>query len=156
MLYYWRKISKFVNNQILMAKDFYHELVKEALEAEGWTITHDPYSLDEWDPEWETDLGAEKVIGARKDAQKIAVEVKSFLDPSPAHQFHKALGQYLNYIGAIENLDKDRVLYLAVPLKIWNTEFQRHGIRYSIEKYAINILIYNIESKNIEEWKTFH
>ena len=26
-----------------MAKDIYHRAVREALEKEGWTITHDPY-----------------------------------------------------------------------------------------------------------------
>jgi len=28
-----------------MAKDFYHENVREALEKDGWRITHDPYPL---------------------------------------------------------------------------------------------------------------
>lgn len=49
-----------------MAKDIYHKLVKEALVKEGWTITHDPYPMEQWDPEWEIDLGAEKIIGAEK------------------------------------------------------------------------------------------
>ena len=142
----------------MAAKDKYHEHVKEALIKDGWEITHDPYVIKfgKDKEKYEVDFGAEKIIGAQKGSQKIAVEVKSFLSGSVLYDYHAALGQYLNYIGAIENLDKDRVLYLAVPLKIWNTEFQRHGIRYSVEKYAINILIYNIESKNIEEWKTFH
>jgi hypothetical protein len=28
-----------------MAKDIFHDLVKAGLEAEGWTITNDPYRL---------------------------------------------------------------------------------------------------------------
>ena len=28
-----------------MAKDIYHNLVKQALENDGWTITHDPFYL---------------------------------------------------------------------------------------------------------------
>ena len=28
-----------------MAKDIFHDLVKASLEAEGWTITDDPYRL---------------------------------------------------------------------------------------------------------------
>jgi hypothetical protein len=28
-----------------MAKDLYHDLVKRALEKDGWEITHDPYEL---------------------------------------------------------------------------------------------------------------
>jgi hypothetical protein len=28
-----------------MAKDIYHNLVREALLANGWQITHDPYKI---------------------------------------------------------------------------------------------------------------
>jgi XisH protein len=28
-----------------MAKDIFHEIVKEALIKDGWTITHDPYQV---------------------------------------------------------------------------------------------------------------
>lgn len=27
------------------ARDFYHETVRKALEADGWVTTHDPYFL---------------------------------------------------------------------------------------------------------------
>lgn len=81
-----------------MAKDFYHALVKEALIVEGWKITHDPYSFKEYDPEWEVDLGAEKIIGAEKGNKKIAVEIESFLASSFAYEFHGVIGQYVNYL----------------------------------------------------------
>ena len=29
-----------------MAKDIYHKEVREALEADGWIITHDPYRIN--------------------------------------------------------------------------------------------------------------
>ncbi len=67
-----------------MAKDFIHEIVKVALVADGWTITHDPYRLDTYNPAWEIDLGAEKIIAAEKGPEKIAVEAKSFLEVSLA------------------------------------------------------------------------
>jgi hypothetical protein len=28
-----------------MARDLFHDLVKQALINEGWTVTHDPYPL---------------------------------------------------------------------------------------------------------------
>ena len=62
--------------------DIYHDLVKAALEAEGWTITHDPYFLSVGGTELYIDLGAEKLIAAVKQNQKIAVEVKSFTGKS--------------------------------------------------------------------------
>lgn len=58
-----------------MAKDLYHQHVKDALVKDGWTITHDPYFLDidDRDP-MEIDLGAEKLISAEKGSEKILVE----------------------------------------------------------------------------------
>lgn len=135
-----------------MAKDIYHKLVKEALVKEGWTITHDPYPMEQWDPEWEIDLGAEKIIGAEKENRKIAVEVKSFLAASFAYEFHQALGQYVNYLLGLSQIDKDRVLYLAVPLDVWETEFQRKGIQFSLNKMNMNIIVYDVQSKQIERW----
>ncbi|MEY4904824.1 MAG: XisH protein [Bacteroidota bacterium] len=29
-----------------MAKDIYHKIVREILELDGWTITHDPYLIE--------------------------------------------------------------------------------------------------------------
>jgi XisH protein len=43
------------------------------------------------------DLGAEKLIAAEKDNQKIAVEIKSFLRTSKITDFYNALGQFLPY-----------------------------------------------------------
>ena len=54
-----------------MAKDIYHQLVREAQEKEGWTITHDPYTLNKKivGAKLEIDLGLEKVIVAAKNAK---------------------------------------------------------------------------------------
>jgi hypothetical protein len=46
---------------------------------------------------FQVDLGAEKIIGAEKAGQKIAVEIKSFLNPSTITNFYNALGQFLSY-----------------------------------------------------------
>lgn len=59
-----------------MAKDFYHEIVRKALQAEGWKITHDPFPLNVGGIGYEVDLGAEKLIAAEKGSEKIAVELE--------------------------------------------------------------------------------
>lgn len=84
-----------------MAKDIFHEIVKEALQTEGWTITHDPLTLKLSKRNIFIDLGAEKIIAAEKDSQKIAVEIKSFIGLSPMTDFYKALGQYQLYYLAL-------------------------------------------------------
>ena len=39
-----------------MAKDFYHTNVKEALEKDGWRITHDPYPVNVEEVGYEIDF----------------------------------------------------------------------------------------------------
>lgn len=47
-------------------RNVYHEVVKNALIKDGWTITDDPLILSYGDRELYADLGAEKMIGAEK------------------------------------------------------------------------------------------
>ena len=76
----------------MAAQDKFHAAVKRALIKEAWTITHDPLSLQFGIVDLYVDLGAEKLIAAQKGTQKIAVEIKSFLSPSPVSEYHAALG----------------------------------------------------------------
>ena len=60
----------------MSAKDKFHELVIIALEKEGWMITHDPYHIDLGFVDLYIDLGAERLLAAIKESEKIAVEIK--------------------------------------------------------------------------------
>jgi hypothetical protein len=64
------------------ARDVYHHSLKSALIKDGWTITHDPYTLTFGQRNVFVDLGAERVLAAERGREKIAVEVKSFLGAS--------------------------------------------------------------------------
>lgn len=93
-------ISIFVLNIIgskMPRLDKYHPHVKEALEKDGWFITHEHYPLEYEDSLMSVDLAAERVIGAEKGTIKIAVEVKTFGGLSLVSSFHEALGQYEMY-----------------------------------------------------------
>jgi hypothetical protein len=80
----------------MASRDFYHDAARIALEKDGWLITDDPLDLTIGEVALFADLGAERVIAAERGNEKIAVEIKSFLDQSPVSEFHKALGQYEN------------------------------------------------------------
>ncbi len=80
-----------------MAKDRFHQVVRTALEKEGWQITDDPYEIEVNDVDFEIDLAAEQLLAATRENQKIAVEIKSFIGSSNTSDFHTALGQFLNY-----------------------------------------------------------
>jgi hypothetical protein len=55
-----------------MAKDIYHQTVRNALEKEGWIITHDPFSIPKSviGAKLDIDLGLEKIIVAEKMLKK--------------------------------------------------------------------------------------
>ncbi len=91
-----------------MAKDLYHEHVKQALIKDGWAITSDPYIIETEDVDYEVDLGAEKIIAAEKGKEKIAVEVKCFVASSFVYEFHRVLGQFLNYSIGIDEFEGDQ------------------------------------------------
>ena len=135
------------------AKDIFHEQVKRALEKEGWTITHDPLPIAAGSVEMSIDLGAEKLIAAEKEGEKIAVEVKSFLGKSAIYEFHLAVGPFINYRLALKEKESPRVLYLAVPLITYREFFSRQFIQTAVEYNQINLLIYNPDKEVIVQWK---
>ncbi|NER52957.1 MAG: hypothetical protein F6J92_41235 [Symploca sp. SIO1A3] len=66
----------------MMARDLFHKTVKNGLIKEGWQITDDPFFVKVGGVEFFIDIGAEKLIAAEKDDERIAVEIKSFINPS--------------------------------------------------------------------------
>ena len=109
----------------MAARDLFHESVKIALQKENWVITDDPLKVETGGAKFEIDLGAERLLGAQRAGEKIAVEIKTFLGDSPITDYHAALGQFLNYRLALEFKEPDRKLYLAVPVAVHEAFFQR-------------------------------
>ena len=108
-----------------MAKDVIHEVVKNALVKDGWTITADPYIISYGDDNLYVDLAAERSIAAERNGRKIAIEIKSFVGRSPVRDFEVALGQYLLYLALLELTEPERKLYLAINHLVYHTLFQQ-------------------------------
>ena len=137
----------------MSAKDVYHNTVKVALQKEGWIITDDPLVLELSSGRLEIDLGAEQLVAAEKDNVKIAVEIKSFLSPSPTSEYHRALGQFLNYRVALKHEEPNRVLFLAVPSKIYRSFFSGELAQLSVAEYQVKLLVFDSEKEVILQWK---
>jgi XisH protein len=135
-----------------MAKDLFHNAVKQALLKEQWIITADPLVIRIERVKLEIDLAAEKVVAAEKAGRKIAVEIKSFLNPSTITDFHAALGQFLNYRLALQMRDPDRTLYLAVPIDTFDSFFQEPFIQEAVKLYQVKLVVYNPLQEVITVW----
>jgi len=134
------------------AQDIFHDVVKNALTKDGWTITDDPLYVSFGGVDFYVDLGAEKIIGAEKEGRKIAVEVKSFVGTSTTHEFHTALGQYLNYRLALEEQDQERTLYLAIPEDTYLGFFTSQFGQRAINRFKLKLIAYHIEEEEITRW----
>jgi hypothetical protein len=136
-----------------MARDLFHDAVRNGLLKENWVITADPLRIRIDDVKLEIDLAAEKVLAAEREGRKIAVEIKSFLNTSAITDFHGALGQFLNYRLGLEMTESDRDLYLAVPLETFNSFFQERFVQATIKLHQIPLLVYDPEKEVVVEWK---
>lgn len=136
----------------MSARDRFHNAVRQALIQEGWRITDDPLLVRYGPTNLKVDLGAERIIAAERDIEQIAIEIKSFLDPSAVNDFHAAVGQYLHYQLGFNYNGWTRKLYLAVPAEIYAAEFHKPLFQDSIQTYRIKILVYRTEPPEIEQW----
>lgn len=138
------------------AKNLYHDAVREALVADGWTITHDPLSISVGTRRIHVDLAADRdALGAEKDGVRIAIEVQSFLSKSPVEDLHHAVGQYVVYRAVLRHEQPGRELFLAVPAGV-----VRAGIlgellgRLVTADCGIKLLLFHPITRRIVEWRS--
>ncbi len=136
----------------MSAKDRYHDQVKDALIKEKWTITHDPYTVTFGQRNVYVDLGAERILAAEKDDQKIAVEIKTFLGTSDIRNLEAAVGQYVFYRALLTRYDPARRLYLAVPHSIFISILEEPIARPVLEDEEIAIFTFDPEEEKIIKW----
>ena len=134
------------------AKDLFHRQAKQALIKDGWIITDDPLTIRYGDIDMYADLGAEKLIAAEKAGIKIAVEIKSFLESSAVSEFHKAVGQFIDYRIGLEESDPERLLYLAVPLDAYHAFFTKKLAQTVMQRYSINLMVFDVNKEEIVQW----
>ena len=134
-------------------RDLYHRAVRQALIADGWTITHDPYYLPFGERKAFVDLGAEAPLAAERDNIRIAVEIKSFVGASVVADLAVALGQYALYKSWLTRSDPTRALFLAIDQETADEVFSDISAQVLIEDYSMRLLIVDIEAERIAEWR---
>ena len=134
------------------AKDYYHDQAKNALANDDWKITHDQLRLRWRATDTYVDLGAEKLLGAERNNQKIAVEIKSFIGRSMVSELEDAIGQYTLYEELLQRLEPDRVLYLAVPLDAYLNVFVDAIGEVFLESKRVRLLVFDPDQEVILQW----
>lgn len=135
-----------------MAKDLIHDAVKEALKNDGWTVTHEQYSIRYKTLKLTVDLAAERTIAAERAGRKIAVEVKSFLSPSPVQDLKLAFGQYVIYLGVLEVTEPARKLYLAVNHTVYQEFLSQEAVELIRQRFQVAIVVIDVARQEVVQW----
>jgi XisH protein len=137
-----------------MARDKIHTPVKEALIQEGWDVTDDPLYIKIGNLTVFVDLGAESFIRAEKGGKRIAVEVKTFSNPSFMTALYEAIGKYAVYRKALELDESDRTLYLAMPEDVYDRYSNEPLFIGSLTDENINLILFETDIEKITRWIT--
>jgi hypothetical protein len=132
-------------------RDRYHDIVRNALIKEGWTITHDPLILGDLELRVYPDLGAEKKQSDRH-SMTVAIEIKVFGSIGQISELEKAIGQYVLYRSILHRSGSTRQPYLAISSIIYQQLFQKTIIQNLIEDEKMNLLVFNPSLQEIEQW----
>lgn len=135
------------------AKDIYHDIVRNALIKDGWTITHDPYPLKLGRTDLYIDLGAEKFLAAEKGDAKIAVEIKSFIGRSVISDAENALGQYLIYHKLLKKKESERILFMAIDSETLTDTLSDELKELLTVDFEVRLLIFDKDREEIVKWQ---
>lgn len=133
-------------------RDILNPVVRRALERDGWVVTADPLVLRVGRRNVFVDLGAERILTADRGAERIAVEVKSFVGASDIVELEAALGQFVLYERVLRRQQPERTLWLAVPSHAWSGIFREAIGDVLLEDGTLRLIVVNEEREEIERW----
>ena len=135
------------------ARNVHHTAVIQALQADGWTITHDPLLIPCGDRRLFIDLGAERVtIGAERGSERIAVEIASFLADSPMRDLQEAVGQFVVSRALLSQEDPDRPLFLGVSTRAYDSVLSEPLGQLVAADVRLRVLVFDPQEQKVVRW----
>jgi hypothetical protein len=135
------------------ARNIDHDAVVQALQSDGWTITHDPLSIPAGDRYLFVDLGAERLtIGAERGSERIAVEIQTFGSASPVHDLQQAVGQFVVYRALLAQAEPNRTLFLGVSDLTYNSVLSEPLGRMVVADVRLRILVFDPLEQKVVRW----
>jgi hypothetical protein len=132
--------------------DIIHDAVKNALQKDGWVVTHDPFTIQYKEIKLYADLGAERPFAAERNGVKIVVEVKSFVGTSKLQDLKLALGQYDIYHSFLREVAPERKLYVAIGHSAYKGFFGKEAIQLIVKTHPLPLIVVNLRTEEIVQW----
>jgi hypothetical protein len=142
-------------------RDALHGIVEQALIKNGWRITDDPFVISYGERFLFVDLGAVereepstpgRLVGAEREGERIAIEIKPFQRPSRIADLEQAIGQYVLYRLLLAHVDPDRLIYLAITDVVFDEFFSEPIGELVVQELPLQLLVVNPEKVEIRQW----
>ena len=139
-------------------RDSIHQIVRDALIKDDWNITDDPYVISYGERFLFIDLGATdlanpgQVIGAQREGQRIAVEIKDFRGRSAITNLEQAIGQYVLYKLLLDQVDAGRKIFLAITDIAYDEIFSEPIGELVINGLPMHLLVIDSEKVEVKQW----
>ena len=91
-------------------------------------------------------------VCAERGSEKIAVEIQSFLSPSPVHDLQEAVGQYQVYRSVLGEIAPERQLYLAVPRRVHEGLLTERFGQLILQSLHLCLIVFNEQQERILMW----
>ncbi len=91
-------------------------------------------------------------IGATKENQRIAIEIKDFRGQSVIADLEQAIGQYTLYQLLLSRIEPERELYLAITDTIYSNIFNEPIGELVITEMPLKLIIINLKTVEVIQW----
>lgn len=143
-------------------RDIIHNIVKQAITKDGWEVTDDPYVISYGERFLFVDLGVTelntfeqsqgRIIGAERNNNRIAIEIKEFRGRSAIGDLEQAIGQYVLYRLLLNKVEPGREIYLAITDITYDEIFSEPLGKVVINDLPLKLLVVDIEKAEVKEW----
>ena len=100
----------------------------------------------------EIDLGAENILAAEREGEKIAIEVKTFAGLSKVYDFHLVVGQFIDYRIALRANEPDRILFVGITEDVYDEVFELPFAKMVVDEIKMQIIVVNPQTNKIVKW----
>jgi hypothetical protein len=134
------------------AQDHHHAIFVRSLTKAGWTVLREQFTIAIGQVEVRR-MYIDLQVQSQSSQQIVLMEIKSF-EASPVHRFMELVGQYTVYRAALDHLEIDTPLYVAIPEYDYQTILQ-HILGREVMgalKAPIPFVTYNPDTEEIVRW----
>lgn len=135
-------------------QDRHHPVVRQALIKAGWTILKEQFSIAVGTPQEITRRLYIDLQASSPSGEIILIEVKG-VTSSPVHELMELIGQYLVYRAALDYLEDTTLLYVAVPVGIYEAIVEHvlgQKVIRDMLKTPILFVTYDPDQEEIVRW----